>query len=99
MLIMPHWPHVKTFTRGLISHNRACVRLLLVRVALQFLRALGFRLSIKIVHGMQATVAYYLMADNRRRMDSSAYLRAELTEAHQAHTGYPPGTPRVLQRL
>ena len=40
---------------------------------------------------MQATVAYFLMADNRRRMPSSAYLRAELTEAHQAHQGYPPG--------
>ena len=43
--------------------------------------------------GMQATVAYFLMADNRRRMPSSAYLRAELTEAHQAHQGYPPGAP------
>ena len=42
---------------------------------------------------MQATVAYFLMADNRRRMPSSAYLRAELTEAHQAHQGYPPGAP------
>ena len=40
---------------------------------------------------LQATVAYFLMADNRRRMPSSAYLRAELTEAHQAHQGYPPG--------
>ena len=40
---------------------------------------------------MQATVAYFLMADNRRRMPSSAYLRAELTEAHQAHQSYPPG--------
>ena len=41
-------------------------------------------------------MAYYLMADNRRRMPSSAYLRAELTEAHQAHQGYPPGAPMVL---
>ncbi|CAL5229165.1 g12440 [Coccomyxa viridis] len=57
---------------------------------------LGFKRS-DVVKSIQkrsqnkATVAYYLMADNRRRMDSSAYLRAELTEAHQAHTGYPPG--------
>ena len=31
--------------------------------------------------GVQASVAYYLMSDNRRRMPSSAYLRAEMTEA------------------
>ncbi len=29
----------------------------------------------------QASVAYYLMADNRRRMPSSAYLKEEMTEA------------------
>ena len=48
---------------------------------------------------MQATVAYFLMADNLRRMPSSAYLRAELTEAHQAHQGYPPGAPLLCCSL
>ena len=61
--------------------------------------ALALEPTVNRLHGTQATVAYYLMADNRRRMDSSAYLRAELTEAHQAHTGYPPGMPRVLYCL
>lgn len=43
-------------------------------------------------HGaMQATVAYYLMQDNRRRMPSSAYLRAELSEASDAAHSYPSG--------
>ncbi|KAK9803721.1 hypothetical protein WJX73_006602 [Symbiochloris irregularis] len=37
----------------------------------------------------KATVAYYLIADNRR--PSSSYLRAELTEAHDAHHQYPSG--------
>jgi hypothetical protein len=36
-------------------------------------------------------VAYYLMSDNRRRMPSSAYLRAELTEAHTPPHAYPSG--------
>lgn len=40
---------------------------------------------------MQATVAYYLIADRRRRMPSSSYLRAELTEAHDASHQYPQG--------
>jgi len=39
----------------------------------------------------QATVAYYLMQDNRRRMPSSAYLRAELSEASDAAHSYPSG--------
>lgn len=50
----------------------------------------------RYICGVQATVAYFLMADNRRRMPSSAYLRAELTEAHQGHQGYPPGAPLFL---
>lgn len=33
---------------------------------------------------VQATVAYYLMADNRRRMPSSAYLKEEMTEGGDA---------------
>lgn len=41
----------------------------------------------------QATVTYYLMADNRRRMPSSAYLRAELTEANDVNMSYPLGEP------
>ena len=40
---------------------------------------------------LQASVAYYLMADNRRRMPSSAYLNEEMTEATDAHTQYPSG--------
>eukprot|EP00884_Botryococcus_braunii_P009517 jgi/Botrbrau1/18567/Bobra.0367s0013.1 len=39
----------------------------------------------------KATVTYYLMADNRRRMPSSAYLRAELTEANDVKMSYPLG--------
>ena len=37
-------------------------------------------------------MAYYLMQDNRRRMPSSAYLRAELSEASDAAHSYPSGT-------
>jgi hypothetical protein len=40
---------------------------------------------------LQASVAYYLMADNRRRMPSSAYLREEMTEATDAALQYPSG--------
>ncbi len=40
---------------------------------------------------LQATVAYYLMSDNRRRMPSSAYLRSAFTEAHHQPQGYPSG--------
>ena len=36
-------------------------------------------------------MAYYLMQDNRRRMPSSAYLRAELSEASDAAHSYPSG--------
>ncbi len=50
---------------------------------------------------VQATVAYYLMSDNRRRMPSDAYLRAELTEAHDPRHafpsgGAPPGRPHTV---
>ena len=38
-------------------------------------------------------MAYYLMQDNRRRMPSSAYLRAELSEASDAAHSYPSGAP------
>ena len=40
---------------------------------------------------MQATVAYYLIADNKRKMPSSAYLQAEMTEAHSGQAMYPSG--------
>ena len=33
-----------------------------------------------LVGAMQASVTYYLLSDNRRRMPSSAYLRAEMSE-------------------
>ncbi|KAK9829879.1 hypothetical protein WJX72_008401 [[Myrmecia] bisecta] len=39
----------------------------------------------------KATVAYYLVADNRRRMPSSAYLREELTEVNDAAMQHPTG--------
>lgn len=43
---------------------------------------------------VQASVAYYLMSDNRRRMPSSAYLRAEMTESNDVtssrHSGEQP---------
>ena len=41
--------------------------------------------------GPQATVAYFLMADSRRRMPSSAYLKEEMTEATDVHLQYPSG--------
>ena len=39
----------------------------------------------------QASVAYYLMADNRRRMPSSAYLKEEMTEANRRVAAVPLG--------
>ena len=46
----------------------------------------------------QATVAYYLMSDNRRRMPSDAYLRAELTEAHDPGHAHPSGAASHTDR-
>ena len=40
---------------------------------------------------LQASVAYYLMSDNRRRMPSSAYLRADMTEAGDVTSSRHPG--------
>lgn len=40
---------------------------------------------------LQASVAYYLMSDNRRRMPSSAYLRADMTEAGDVTSTRHPG--------
>ena len=42
---------------------------------------------------MQASVAYYLMSDNRRRMPSSAYLRAEMTEIIDVTSSRHSGDP------
>ena len=36
-------------------------------------------------------MAYFLMADSRRRMPSSAYLKEEMTEATDVHLQYPSG--------
>lgn len=47
----------------------------------------------------QASVAYYLMADNRRRMPSSAYLKEEMTEATDVNLQYPSGEHAVHQHL
>ena len=40
-------------------------------------------------------MAYYLIADNKRRMPSSAYLQAEMTEAMGAQNMYPAGDPLI----
>lgn len=53
---------------------------------------LGFdrQFVIESLHARQqnkATVAYQLMADNRRRMPSSAYLKEEMTEAGEVASG------------
>lgn len=37
-------------------------------------------------------MAYYLLADNRRRMPSSAYLNEVMTEVTDANMQYPSGT-------
>lgn len=44
-----------------------------------------------MVASVQASVAYYLMSDNRRRMPSSAYLRAEMTETSDTTTSRHAG--------
>ena len=44
-------------------------------------------------------MAYYLMQDNRRRMPSSAYLRAELSEASDAAHSYPSGARPARARV
>ncbi|PSC70383.1 SNF1-related kinase catalytic subunit alpha KIN10 [Micractinium conductrix] len=47
--------------------------------------------SLKTRQQNKASVAYYLMADNRRRMPSSAYLKEEMTEATDVSLQYPSG--------
>ncbi|KAL4438213.1 hypothetical protein ABPG77_010574 [Micractinium sp. CCAP 211/92] len=47
--------------------------------------------SLKARQQNKASVAYYLMADNRRRMPSSAYLKEEMTEATDVNLQYPSG--------
>ncbi|KAL4448458.1 hypothetical protein ABPG75_005677 [Micractinium tetrahymenae] len=47
--------------------------------------------SLKTRQQNKASVAYYLMADNRRRMPSSAYLKEEMTEATDVNLQYPSG--------
>lgn len=39
----------------------------------------------------KATIAYHLVADNRRRMPSSAYLKEEMTEAGEVAMAHPSG--------
>ncbi len=60
-----------------------------------FLRSAAAQSQLGALCLLQATVAYYLMSDNRRRMPSSAYLRAELTEAHTPPHAYPSGAPHL----
>ena len=45
---------------------------------------------------LQATIAYYLVLDNKKRINTDSYLRDELTEAHDADHQYPSGTPQEL---
>ena len=40
---------------------------------------------------VKASVAYFLLVDNRRRMPSSAYLKEELSEASEAMMQHPTG--------
>ncbi|KAL3150535.1 Serine/threonine-protein kinase SIK1 [Trebouxia sp. C0010 RCD-2024] len=47
--------------------------------------------SVKTRQQNKASVAYYLMSDNRRRMPSSAYLRADMTEAGDVTSSRHPG--------
>lgn len=47
--------------------------------------------SVKARQQNKASVAYYLMSDNRRRMPSSAYLRAEMTETSDTTTSRHAG--------
>ena len=45
---------------------------------------------------VQATVAYYLELDNRRRVTSNSYLNNELLEAYDPNLQYPQGPPLPL---
>ncbi|KAI3426244.1 hypothetical protein D9Q98_008620 [Chlorella vulgaris] len=47
--------------------------------------------SLKARQQNKASVAYYLLADNRRRMPSSAYLNEVMTEVTDANMQYPSG--------
>lgn len=40
---------------------------------------------------MQAVVAYQLVLDNKKRIDTDSYLKDEMTEAHDAQLQYPSG--------
>lgn len=49
--------------------------------------------SLRMRHQNKATVAYHLLADNRRRMPSSAYLKEEMTEGGPpANAAMPRGS-------
>lgn len=39
----------------------------------------------------QASVAYQLVLDNKKRIDTDSYLKDEMTEAHDAQLQYPSG--------
>lgn len=39
----------------------------------------------------KATVSYYLLLDNRRKLTTDAYLREELSEANDAKMQHPSG--------
>ena len=43
---------------------------------------------------MQATIAYYLVVDFKRKNNSNAYLREELAEANDVMLQHPSGAAR-----
>ncbi len=45
---------------------------------------------------LQATVAYHLVPDNKKRINTDSYLKDELTEAHDAQNQYPSGKSQGL---
>jgi hypothetical protein len=47
--------------------------------------------SLKARAQNRATVTYYLLLDNKRRLPTNSYLSAELTEVSTAHFQHPQG--------
>lgn len=48
------------------------------------------------VCALQSTVAYHLVLDNKKRINTDSYLKDELTEAHDAQNQYPSGKSQGL---
>ena len=67
--------------------------------------ALGWNLRLHLAEGhrnletclcVQSTVAYHLVLDNKKRINTDSYLKDELTEVHDAHNQYPSGKSQGL---